>query len=155
MISPQTELKPVGFYCDHSDEPHDARTHHDWEFVEGEGLVFQHKPETVSAFNYADRPYLKPGESETRCARAVPLYTGPTVTAELKRQIATARTEAIADVGDWLDEHGEKNAAHLVYTCDIPAARDMVTHVVADDSDDPEHVDDCPGCKTQQTGGAR
>jgi len=74
--------------------------------------------------------------------------------AELEAKAATARTEAIADVGDWLDEHGEKNAAHLVYTCDIPAARDMVTHVVADDSDDPEHVDDCPGCKTQQTGGA-
>jgi hypothetical protein len=45
--------------------------------------------------------------------------------AELEARITTARTEAIADVGDWLDEHGEKGAAHLVYTCDIPAARDM------------------------------
>ncbi|MCG0061682.1 hypothetical protein L0F81_00010 [Streptomyces tricolor] len=25
------------------------------------------------------------------------------------------------------------------------------THVVADDSDDPEHVDDCPGCETAET----
>jgi hypothetical protein len=24
------------------------------------------------------------------------------------------------------------------------------THVVADDSDDPEHVDDCPGCAAPQ-----
>lgn len=85
MISPQTELKPVGFYCDHSDEPHDARTHHDWEFVEEQGLVFQPRPETVSSFSYADRPYLKPEDRETRCARAVPLYTEPTVTAALLR----------------------------------------------------------------------
>lgn len=28
------------------------------------------------------------------------------------------------------------------------------THVVADDSDDPEHVDDCPGCEPQQSEGA-
>lgn len=28
-----------------------------------------------------------------------------------------------------------------------PAAEE--THVVADDSDDPEHVDDCPGCETE------
>jgi hypothetical protein len=27
------------------------------------------------------------------------------------------------------------------------AARSTDTHVVADDSDDPEHVDDCPGCE--------
>lgn len=27
----------------------------------------------------------------------------------------------------------------------VPAASEE-THVVADDSDDPEHVDDCPGC---------
>ena len=47
--------------------------------------------------------------------------------AELEQQVATARTEAIADVGDWLDEHGQKDAGHLVYTVDIPAARDMKT----------------------------
>ncbi|GGV69045.1 hypothetical protein GCM10010294_25420 [Streptomyces griseoloalbus] len=32
---------------------------------------------------------------------------------------------------------------------------DEDAHVVADGSDDPEHVDDCPGCETQQTGGAQ
>ncbi|MFC5634671.1 hypothetical protein [Streptomyces bullii] len=125
MISPQSQMKPVGYYCDHSDEPNDARTHHDWEFVEDEGFVFQPRPETTSAFTYADRPYLKPEDNETRCARAVPLYMGPTVAAELERQAATARVEAIADVGDWLDENGQKDAAHLVYTVDIPAARNM------------------------------
>ncbi|MCI0386205.1 hypothetical protein [Streptomyces sp. CNQ085] len=45
--------------------------------------------------------------------------------AELEQHTTTARVEAIADVADWLDENGLKVAAHLVYTCDIPAARDM------------------------------
>lgn len=45
--------------------------------------------------------------------------------AELETLLATARTEAIADVGDWLDEVGEKNAAYLVRTVDVPAARAM------------------------------
>lgn len=31
--------------------------------------------------------------------------------------------------------------------CQHPAAVEE-THIVADDSDDPEHVDDCPGCET-------
>jgi hypothetical protein len=32
--------------------------------------------------------------------------------------------------------------------CDPPSFRAAEeTHVVADDSDDPEHVDDCPGCE--------
>lgn len=41
--------------------------------------------------------------------------------AELEAPLATARTEAIADIGDWLDEVGEKGAAYLVRTVDIPA----------------------------------
>jgi hypothetical protein len=47
--------------------------------------------------------------------------------AELEAAAKTSRTEAIADVGDWLDENGQKDAAYLVYTVDIPAARDMRT----------------------------
>jgi hypothetical protein len=78
-------LTPVGYYCDHSDEPSGARTHHDWEFVEGDGFVFQHDPGTNSAFTYVDRPYLKPEDHERRCPRAVPLYPGPAVDAELDR----------------------------------------------------------------------
>lgn len=79
------QLKPVGYYCDHSDEPRDARTHHDWEFVEGEGFVFQNGPDTNSAFTYVDRPYLKPEDRERRCPRAVPVYSGPAIDAELDR----------------------------------------------------------------------
>ncbi|MFD5294724.1 hypothetical protein ACFWJU_05905 [Streptomyces mutabilis] len=84
-LSPEreAEMAPVGYYCDHSDEPANARTHHDWEFIEGESFVFQPRPETTSAFTYADRPYLKPEDRETRCARAVPLYAAPALLAEL------------------------------------------------------------------------
>ncbi|MFS4103845.1 hypothetical protein [Streptomyces sp. PD-S100-1] len=84
-LSPEreAEMKPVGYYCDHSDEPADARTHRDWEFIEGEGLVFQHRPETDSALTFVDRPYLRAENRETRCPRAVPVYTGPVVDAEL------------------------------------------------------------------------
>jgi hypothetical protein len=67
--------------------------------------------------------------------RKVPFPLGETLTpavewlvnrvAELEKELTTARTEAIADVGDWLDEHGQKDAAYLVYTVDIPAARNM------------------------------
>ncbi|MFF0777034.1 hypothetical protein [Streptomyces sp. NPDC003720] len=52
--------------------------------------------------------------------------------AELEEQAKTARTETIADVGDFLDEHDQKDAAYLVYTVDIPAARDMKTVAVSE-----------------------
>ncbi|MEU5660138.1 hypothetical protein ABZ802_31645 [Streptomyces sp. NPDC047737] len=47
--------------------------------------------------------------------------------AELEAQAKQSRTEAIADVGDWFEEIGEKDAAYLVRTHDIPEAR--ATHV--------------------------
>lgn len=80
-----SELTPVGYYCDHSDEPTDARTHRDWEFVEGEGFVFQHQPNTNSALSFAEQKYLRPERREQRCERAVPVYVGPAVDAELDR----------------------------------------------------------------------
>jgi hypothetical protein len=43
--------------------------------------------------------------------------------AEVSQQLAAARTEAIADVGDWLDDSGQQVAAYLVRTVDIPAAQ--------------------------------
>ncbi|MGW5197305.1 hypothetical protein [Streptomyces spiralis] len=101
----EAELQPVGYYCDHSDEPADARTHHDWEFVEGEGFVFQHKPETFTALTFVDQPYLKPEDRETRCPRAVPVYPEPAVDAELAA-VRTERDQARAALD------AEKNA-HL------------------------------------------
>jgi hypothetical protein len=40
---------------------------------------------------------------------------------------------------------GMTRAAKVLRLLDAPAAEE--THIVADDSDDPEHVDDCPGCE--------
>jgi hypothetical protein len=57
--------------------------------------------------------------------------------AELEAAAKTSRTEAIADVGDWLDENGQKDAAYLVYTVDIPAARDMRTVAIRPVDEDP------------------
>jgi hypothetical protein len=56
--------------------------------------------------------------------------------ADLETRLVTIRTEAIADVGDWLDENGQKDAAYLVYTVDIPAARDMKRVAAAEESAD-------------------
>lgn len=41
----------------------------------------------------------------------------------------------------------EEDAGHLLHASYCTAAAEE-THIVADDSDDPEHVDDCPGCET-------
>ncbi|MFE9363721.1 hypothetical protein ACFYNN_13070 [Streptomyces sp. NPDC006978] len=59
--------------------------------------------------------------------------------AELEGLTQQSRTEAIADVGDWFEEIGEKNTAYLVRTHDIPAARDMRTVSVEDPHDSPLH----------------
>jgi len=90
----------VGYYCDHSDEPWDARTHHDWEWIEGEGLVFTHQPDTISSHGGADRQYLAEEKRGIRCSRAQAVYPAATVTgllaenAELRTQLATAERQA-------------------------------------------------------------
>lgn len=63
---------PVGFYCDHSDEPHTASSHHEWVWIEGQGLVFQHEPDVVKAFSWP-KDYFGP-EKNRQCPRAVPVY---------------------------------------------------------------------------------
>ncbi|WP_306317312.1 MULTISPECIES: hypothetical protein [unclassified Streptomyces] len=102
---------PVGFYCDHSDEPDGQRTHHDWEWVEGEGHVFTHKPDTISAHMAADQRYLKPEKRGTRCSRALPVYTEHALLAEvqrLKAEVAKrpSRYSATpAEIDDYLRRH--------------------------------------------------
>jgi hypothetical protein len=78
-------MTPVGYFCDHSDEKPGERTHHAWEWTEDDGLAFQHNPNTISAHTGVDQPYLKIEDREKRCPRAVPVYTGPAVAAELDR----------------------------------------------------------------------
>jgi len=69
------------------------------------------------------------------------------------------QTDRALTVGQfmWLSLEGEKAArfcpARLTLVEDAEAAEE--THVVADDSDDPEHVDDCPGCEAFTLAGHR
>jgi hypothetical protein len=98
---------------------------------------------------------------------ALDLITPMAEVDKLRVQIATARSEAFREAAealyaqaqrlageyndsDILHEDGPaatvatwKRAAEKVRA--LPAA--VETHVVADDSDDPEHIDDCPGCE--------
>lgn len=113
-LSPQreTEMTPVGYYCDHSDEKPGERTHHDWEWVEEQGFVFQHQPDTISAHTGTDRLYLKPEDREKRCPRAVPVYTGPAAAAELaavRAERDEAGPAALRDAADRI----ERRAATL------------------------------------------
>lgn len=75
-MTKQTQTpEPVGYFCDHSDEPYGARTHYDWEWDEvNGGHTFQHAPNTISAHTGVDRGYLKPEDAERRCPRALPVY---------------------------------------------------------------------------------
>ncbi|SEC01967.1 hypothetical protein SAMN04490357_0978 [Streptomyces misionensis] len=82
-------------------------------------------------------------------ARRVPMPLGETLlpavewlinrVAELEERAKSARVEAIADVGDFLDEHSQKDAAYIVYTVDIPAARAMKRVPLEDPHDSPLH----------------
>ncbi|MER7788594.1 hypothetical protein [Streptomyces sp. NPDC097640] len=89
---------PVGYYCDHSDEPMDERTHHEWDLVDYEGWVFQHKPETISA-HIGTQDYLTPEQQKQRCPRAVAVYTAGVVeqartwAVELENQVARLTDE--------------------------------------------------------------
>ncbi|CAM5248978.1 hypothetical protein SGLAM104S_01573 [Streptomyces glaucescens] len=74
--------------------------------------------------------------------------------AELETAAKQGRTEAIADVGDWLDENGQKDAAYLVYTVDIPAAREMRVVQLEDPHDSPLHHEYRLGRDLPATGGA-
>lgn len=43
----------------------------------------------------------------------------------------------------------DDDAVNLLYRLADQAQSTEETHVVADDSDDPEHIDDCPGCEAR------
>lgn len=82
-----TVPEPVGFYCDHTDEPSGESTHEGWEWTD-EGQVWQRQPTTIS--QYGGRPHGWDTEKRV-CPRAVPVYAVdvPALTAAL----ATARQE--------------------------------------------------------------
>ena len=89
----------------------------------------------------------------TRAARqvaehAIP-YLRPILTAKGRPELADCffQTDMQLTVGQfmWIDLAGEK-AAKFCPARLTPVEADEETHVVADDSDDLEHIDDCPGC---------
>ncbi|MCC5574547.1 hypothetical protein IMZ11_02690 [Microtetraspora sp. AC03309] len=110
QLAGMPERGPVGYHCDHSDEPpFNARTHHDWEYVDGEGYVFQHMPDTVRALSFP-RGYLSPEQQAERCPRAVPVYAVdvPALAAEVERLhalLASQQEEANASLRKLADEN--------------------------------------------------
>ncbi len=88
-------MSPVGFYCDHSDEPPVARLHYKWQFVDGEGWALHSDSSVVKALtlpgDHQGREHEMP-----RCPRAVPVYAvdAPALAAELDELCAqNAKTE--------------------------------------------------------------
>ncbi|MFF4536591.1 hypothetical protein [Streptomyces aureus] len=64
---------------------------------------------------------------------------------DARTELAATRSQIADEVVEW---SGQQVGVH-VPTVDAIAdlLRGAETHVVADGSDDPEHVDDCPGCE--------
>lgn len=75
-------------------------------------------------------------------------YTGPKLAdhARMMELVNQLSPETRARIARRLDDrfHQETGAPRHPECCG-----DEVAHVVTDDSDDPEHVDDCPGCETE------
>ncbi|MGW1533912.1 hypothetical protein [Streptomyces aureus] len=79
---------------------------------------------------------------------------------QIEQQKADARVQAIRDLADkaapqrpeisFFGDHGQQVGAWMRKQAEYEQQRLAAeeTHVVADDSEDPEHVDDCPGCAT-------
>lgn len=78
----------------------------------------------------------------------------PALVAEIRRLRAElAQYEVLnpqqCPAGEHADWLVDSEYAHACPWCVIEKLRSAAeTHVVADDSDDPEHIDDCPGCNT-------
>ncbi|MFC5744771.1 hypothetical protein [Actinomadura rugatobispora] len=91
-----SEIKPVGFYCDHSDEPLGKRTHEGWAWTADDDMVWQRQPDVISSHQSAERAATR------RCPRAVPVYAVdvPALLAE--------RDRARADAKGWHDTYQQQ-----------------------------------------------
>ncbi|WP_055477647.1 hypothetical protein [Sphaerimonospora mesophila] len=111
---------PVGFFCDHSDEPHTASSHHEWVWVDGQGLVFQQQPDVSKALTWPQN-YLGPERAAQRCSRAVPVYAVdmPRLLGEVDRLRVAGK-----HLGGALDALGEviRSAVRLAADTGDPAA---------------------------------
>lgn len=87
--------------------------------------------------------------ARTVAEHAIP-YLRPLLAAKGHPELADCffRTDRELTAGDFMwislatDQHARFCPARLT-----PVEDTDETHVVADDSDDPEHIDDCPGCE--------
>lgn len=79
--------KPVGYWCDHTDEPRDARTHEGWDLTD-DGQEWTRQPGTISAHTGLDEW----DPEQRRCPKAVPVYSidAPALTAQVERLTADA-----------------------------------------------------------------
>ena len=121
------KIPPPGGFCNDQYAGHfgEANVH----CTEQYGHGWNHRT-VVDGCTYSWNTPIPKGLTVDQLTRDVKQLRGMLVAAhsriaELEEQAKTARVEAIADVGDFLDENGQKDAAHIVYTVDIPEARDM------------------------------
>jgi hypothetical protein len=88
--------------------------------------------------------------ARTVAEHAIP-YLRPVLAAKGHPEFADCffRTDRELTVGQfmWLDLAASRGAKFCPARLTPVEQADEETHVVADDSDDPEHVDDCPGCE--------
>jgi hypothetical protein len=89
----------------------------------------------------------------TAALGALYLISRATVGVEAPRDDAAAAlaqhdAEVIRKAAQVLEETDrDDDAVNLLYLLADNTGRGEETHIVADDSEDPEHVDDCPGCE--------
>jgi hypothetical protein len=83
--------------------------------MENDGDIATLAPNRTDAESYANAAFIAHAPEDIRALVEE--------NRRLRAELAAARDKAISDVGDWLDEHGQKDAAYLVRTVDIPAAR--------------------------------
>lgn len=106
---------PVGYYCDHSDEPRGQRTHEGWAWTD-DSREWMLQPDTISAHGGTTD-----WDPERRvCPRAVPVYAvdASALTAQVERltaerdRIAEVREAAVREAKRERDAH-DQTAAEL------------------------------------------
>lgn len=87
-----TTPEPVGYYCDHSDEPFDARTHEGWEHTD-EGAFWGRTPSVITSHQGVP-------DDGRLCPRAVPVFTAEQVRAAVAAEMTRLREDLQARIKD-------------------------------------------------------
>ena len=75
------------------------------------------------------------------------IKVNPSVVTVLVDEVRRIQYQRRFLLGQIAKKDAESGAGDRALAEFLAADPDEETHVVADDSDDPEHVDDCPGCR--------